>query len=157
MNDKFEKKAKKWGISYNEYIRGKVGMKMVKLIAIDLDGTLLDKGKYISEKNIEAIRFAQKGGIKVVIATGRAHFDAQNLFKETDINPWIIGANGATIHDPSGELFYSIPLNQQAAGKILNILEDGFLYYQGIKYTDEEHSKSVIYKNEIELESLKSY
>ena len=53
MNDESEKKAKKWGISYNEYIHGKVGMKMVKLIAIDLDGTLLDKGKYISEKNIE--------------------------------------------------------------------------------------------------------
>ena len=130
MNDEFEKKAKKWGISYNEYIRGKVGMKMVKLIAIDLDGTLLDKGKYISDKNIEAIRFAQKSGIKVVIATGRANFDAQNLFKETDINPWIIGANGATIHDPSGELFYSIPLNQQAAGEMLNILEDESLYYE---------------------------
>ena len=83
MNDEFEKKAKKWGISYNEYIRGKVGMKMVKLIAIDLDGTLLDKGKYISDKNIEAIRFAQKRGIEVVIATGRANFDAQNILKET--------------------------------------------------------------------------
>jgi FMN phosphatase YigB (HAD superfamily) len=58
MNGEVEKKAKKWGISYNEYIRGKVGMKMVKLIAIDLDGTLLDKGKYISDKNIEAIKFA---------------------------------------------------------------------------------------------------
>ena len=130
MNDKFEKKAKKWGISYNEYIHGKVGMKMVKLIAIDLDGTLLDKGKYISEKNIEALRFAQKRGIEVVIATGRANFDAQNILKEFDINPWIIGANGATIHDPSGELFYSVPLNQQVAGKMLNILEDEFLYYE---------------------------
>ena len=57
-------------------------MKMVKLIAIDLDGTLLDKGKYISDKNIEAIRFAQKRGIEVVIATGRANFDAQNILKE---------------------------------------------------------------------------
>ena len=113
-----------------EYIRGKVGMKMVKLIAIDLDGTLLDKGKYISDKNIEAIRFAQKRGIEVVIATGRANFDAQNILKETDINPWIIGANGATIHDPRGELFNSVPLNQQAAGKMLNILEDEFLYYE---------------------------
>ena len=130
MNDEFEKKAKKWGISYNEYIRGKVGMKMVKLIAIDLDGTLLDKGKYISEKNIEAIKFAQKRGIEVVIATGRANFDAQNILKESDINPWIIGTNGATIHDPSGELFYSVPLNQQTASNMLNILEDEFLYYE---------------------------
>ena len=54
---------------------------MVKLIAIDLDGTLLDKGKYISEKNIEALKFAQKRGIEVVIATGRANFDAQNILK----------------------------------------------------------------------------
>ena len=105
-------------------------MKMVKLIAIDLDGTLLDKGKYISDKNIEAIRFAQKRGIEVVIATGRANFDAQNILKESDINPWIIGTNGATIHDPRGELFYSVPLNQQTASHMLNILEDEFLYYE---------------------------
>ena len=103
---------------------------MVKLIAIDLDGTLLDKGKYISEKNIEALKFAQKRGIEVVIATGRANFDAQNILNEFDINPWIIGTNGATIHDPRGELFYSVPLNQQTAGHMLNILEDEFLYYE---------------------------
>ena len=105
-------------------------MEMVKLVAIDLDGTLLDKGRYISKKNIEAIKFAQKNGVEVVIATGRAHFDAKNFIKETDIHPWIIGTNGATIHDPNGELFYSVPLNQQVAGDMLHILEDEFLYYE---------------------------
>ena len=103
---------------------------MVKLIAIDLDGTLLDKGKYISEKNIEALRFAQERGIEVVIATGRANFDAQNILNEFEITPWIIGSNGATIHDPRGELFYSVPLNLETAGRMLNILEDEFLYYE---------------------------
>lgn len=103
---------------------------MVKLIAIDLDGTLLDKGKYISKKNIEAIKLAKKSGIQVVIATGRANFDAQNLLKETDINPWIIGTNGATIHEPNGELFYSIPLDYQLAIDMLRLLEDEQLYYE---------------------------
>jgi Cof subfamily protein (haloacid dehalogenase superfamily) len=103
---------------------------MVKLIAIDLDGTLLDKGKYISKKNIEAIKLAQKSGIQVVIATGRANFDAKNLLKETDINPWIIGTNGATIHEPNGELFYSIPLDHQLAIDMLSLLEDEQLYYE---------------------------
>ena len=130
MKVEFEKKAKKWGISYNEDIRRKVGIKMVKLVAIDLDGTLLDKGKYISKKNIEAIRFAQKNGIEVVIATGRANFDAKSFIRETDINPWIIGTNGATIHDPNGELFYSVPINQQMTSHILNILNEEYLYYE---------------------------
>lgn len=44
---------------------------MIKLIAIDLDGTLLTSDKKISQKNLEAIKYAQEKGVKVVIATGR--------------------------------------------------------------------------------------
>jgi len=103
---------------------------MVKLIAIDLDGTLLNKGKYISKKNIEAIQSAKKNGMEVVIATGRADFDARNLLIDTDINPWIIGTNGATIHEPNGELFHSVPLDKQIAIDMLGLLEDENLYYE---------------------------
>ena len=104
--------------------------KVVNLIAVDLDGTLLNEENRISKKNLEAIEFAQANGIEVVIATGRAHFDVQTIFKETGLKTWIIGANGATIHQPNGEMFHSISINRQDAFQILNWLEQEEYYYE---------------------------
>lgn len=103
---------------------------MIKMIAIDLDGTLLNEENKISKKNLEAIRFAQSRGIEVVIATGRAHFDVQEIFKNSELTTWIIGANGATIHQPNGELFRSIPINKQEVINILRWLERENFYYE---------------------------
>ncbi|MBS4207250.1 Cof-type HAD-IIB family hydrolase [Bacillus sp. FJAT-50079] len=103
---------------------------MVELIAIDLDGTLLNEENQISKKNLEALEFAQANGVEVVIATGRAHFDVQTIFKDTGLKTWIIGANGATIHQPNGELFHSVSINQQDAFQILNWLEQEQYYYE---------------------------
>ena len=49
---------------------------MIKLIATDMDGTLLNAAHEISEENQQAIRYAQEQGITVVIATGRAFYEA---------------------------------------------------------------------------------
>jgi Cof subfamily protein (haloacid dehalogenase superfamily) len=103
---------------------------MVKLIALDLDGTLLSEGKYISKNNINAIKAARESGIEVVVATGRANFDAQSFFEELDIDPWIIGTNGATIHKPNGEFFHSVPLNKELAIDMLRTLEEESIYYE---------------------------
>ncbi len=103
---------------------------MVRLIAVDLDGTLLNEENQISQKNLEAIQYAQANGVEVVIATGRAHFDVQNLIKNTGLKTWIIGANGATIHQPGGELFHSVPINPDDAFHILNWLEQEEYYYE---------------------------
>ena len=103
---------------------------MVQLIAVDLDGTLLNNNSEISEKNLESIKFAKANGVEVVIATGRAHFDVQTIFKNTDIKTWIIGANGATIHKPNGELFHSEPINRHDAIDILSWLEKEEYYYE---------------------------
>ncbi len=104
--------------------------KMVKLIALDLDGTLLNEDNYISDKNLDAIKFAQTNGVEVVVATGRAHFDVQSIFKDTGLQTWIIGANGATIHQPNGELFQSVPINRNEALNILGWLEQEGFYYE---------------------------
>ena len=103
---------------------------MSRLIAVDLDGTLLNEESRISDKNIEAIKFAQKNGIEVVIATGRAHFDVKKIFEDTGINTWIISANGATIHQPNGELFHSVPIDKEVAIDALSWLEKEGFYYE---------------------------
>ncbi|MFD0828156.1 Cof-type HAD-IIB family hydrolase [Neobacillus sp. M.A.Huq-85] len=104
--------------------------KVVKLIAVDLDGTLLNEENRISQRNLEAIKFAQSNGVEVVIATGRAHFDVQEIFKDTGLKTWIIAANGATIHQPNGELLHSKAINLEDALTILSWLENENFYYE---------------------------
>ena len=58
---------------------------MIKLIATDMDGTLLNAGHEITTMNQEAIKFAQANGITVVIATGRSFYEAQTRVAETDL------------------------------------------------------------------------
>ncbi|WML50570.1 Cof-type HAD-IIB family hydrolase [Neobacillus sp. PS3-34] len=102
----------------------------MKLIAVDLDGTLLNEHNRISEINLEAIKFARANGVEVVIATGRAYFDVQAILKDTGLKTWVIGVNGATIHQPDGELFHSVPINKNDALDILDWLEKEEFYYE---------------------------
>jgi Cof subfamily protein (haloacid dehalogenase superfamily) len=131
-------------------------IKMVKLIAVDLDGTLLNENNEVSKKSLESIKFAEANGVEVVIATGRAHFDVQAIFEKTDIKTWIIGANGATIHKPNGELFHSEPINRQDAIDILSWLEQEEYYYEVFSnhsiYTPQ-YGKELL---AIEMDRLKS-
>lgn len=103
---------------------------MTKLIAIDLDGTLLNSENKISAENLKAIKAAQKEGIEVVVATGRAHFDVKEIFKDTGVKTWVIAANGATIHNPEGALFHSQPMEKDTAAAALQFLEHNHYYYE---------------------------
>lgn len=73
---------------------------MIKLITIDLDGTLFDKEKNISKENIEAIKKARKKGAHVVIATGRPTNGIKGVLKTLDLidqDEYLICYNGAKI------------------------------------------------------------
>ncbi|MFZ4452871.1 Cof-type HAD-IIB family hydrolase [Salibacterium aidingense] len=102
----------------------------MKLIAIDMDGTLLNPEQIVSRKNRQAIQEAQSRGIKVVIATGRAHFDAQMFLEEAGLALPIIGANGATLHDKEGRRQLSVPMAEHQAYDILAWLEENEYYYE---------------------------
>ena len=127
---------------------------MVKLIAIDLDGTLLNDETEISRRNIEAILAAKQKGIEVVVATGRANFDAGAIFKEFGLNPWIIATNGATIHRPDGSLFRSFPLDKKRAIEMLSQLEKDQFYYEAFvenRICAPQYGESLLFD---ELENL---
>lgn len=73
-------------------------MKMVKIITIDLDGTLFDSMKKISDENKRAIKLAREQGIKIVIATGRPFNGVKPVLDELNINSeddYVICYNGA--------------------------------------------------------------
>jgi len=70
---------------------------MIKLLALDLDGTLLDSKGKIPEANKTAIRQAEEMGVLVTIATGRRFRDARPVGLELGLNAPMITHNGALL------------------------------------------------------------
>jgi hypothetical protein len=70
---------------------------MIKLLALDLDGTLLNSRGEIPEKNIEAIQKAEASGVLVTIATGRRFRDALPVADQLKLNAPVICHNGALL------------------------------------------------------------
>jgi 5-amino-6-(5-phospho-D-ribitylamino)uracil phosphatase len=70
---------------------------MIKLLALDLDGTLLNSKGKISEINKQAIRKAEERGVLVTIATGRRFRDARPVAFEGELNAPLITHNGALL------------------------------------------------------------
>lgn len=70
---------------------------MIKLLALDLDGTLLDSRGNVSEANRWAIRAAEDAGVLVTIATGRRFRDARPVGIEMEFNAPLITHNGALV------------------------------------------------------------
>lgn len=98
-------------------------MKDIKLVALDLDGTLFDNSSRISERNLTAIRSITDKGIHVVISTGRPFegipFDQ---IKGTGIN-YAITANGSGIYEIStGKCLYESAMDEELVTPILNFL-----------------------------------
>ncbi len=70
---------------------------MIKLLALDLDGTLLNSRGQVSEENRKAIRAAEERGVLVTIATGRRFRDGRPLGIELELNAPLITHNGALL------------------------------------------------------------
>ncbi|PLR67476.1 MULTISPECIES: Cof-type HAD-IIB family hydrolase [Bacillaceae] len=76
----------------------------IKLIALDMDGTLLNEEKEISAANRQAIKDAEAKGIHVVISTGRSMATLRDLAKSLSLSSYLVTVNGSEIWDEHGEL-----------------------------------------------------
>lgn len=100
-----------------------------KLLATDMDGTLLTNDKKISEANISALEYASKKGIEIIIATGRSY---STLKKYTDLfsfDCYLITNNGAVIRNKRHQVEKSVYLQPEATSKIIEILIDQKVYF----------------------------
>ena len=73
---------------------------MYKLIAIDIDDTLLNDEGMISQKNKDAIRRAENAGVKVIAASGRSYASSKRYIEELGLKNLMVCLNGAYIQDP---------------------------------------------------------
>lgn len=103
---------------------------MYKLIAIDLDGTMLNSKGDISEENKEAIKKAQENGIEVIIASGRSKDSVLNFANEINSKKYLIAGNGALAYDiQKNKDIYDKSIKKRDVLKILEICEENSIFY----------------------------
>jgi Cof subfamily protein (haloacid dehalogenase superfamily) len=78
----------------------------IRLIAVDIDGTLLNSQFRISEKDLQALRRASQQGIEVILVTGRRHAFALPIAQQLGFDLWLISSNGAVTRSLHGEAFH---------------------------------------------------
>ena len=78
----------------------------IRLIAIDIDGTLLDTKVQLSQENRAALRRAHEAGIEIVLVTGRRHTFALPIAEKLGFDLCLISSNGAVTRSLQGELFH---------------------------------------------------
>ena len=77
---------------------------MIKLLALDMDGTLLNEAKEIPQAHIDAIHKAIEKGVKLVLCTGRPLFGVLPYYKKLGLdlqNEYVIVNNGCSTHQTS--------------------------------------------------------
>ena len=118
---------------------------MIKLIASDMDGTLLNSDHKIPKENIELIKFAQKNGIQFVVATGRAYYEALPALNDENIKCDVISFNGGIIYDKNGNIINITPMKLKDLYYTIEILKSLEISYQ-------LYTKNTIYTNSIETD-----
>lgn len=81
----------------------RVAAEPIRLIAIDIDGTLLDSGGQIPQANLRAIHAAADRGVEVVLATGRTFHHAVPVARKLKTDVVLMVSNGALVKTPDGK------------------------------------------------------
>ena len=92
---------------------------MIKSVALDLDGTLLNSKKEISKKNISILRELYKKGVEIFIVTGRSYSATKEILKKLELPIIVICYNGAKVIDTKND---SILLEEPLSEDIVKIL-----------------------------------
>lgn len=116
-------------------------MTEIKLLALDLDGTLFNTKKEVSLENKEALKAVREKGIKVVITTGRPLKAIEHLLEELDLlskDNYLITFNGGLVQKTTGEILEKSALSRKQVETIqtemehlalpVDVLSDGIVY-----------------------------
>ncbi len=100
-------------------------MSDIKLIALDLDGTLLNSALKVSERNAEAVRRALDAGVQVVLATSRWYLLARRNADHLGIDTPLICNNGAIVKRPQdGDELLHLRLDQELAREVTALADE---------------------------------
>lgn len=110
---------------------------MYKLVAIDLDGTLLNSYGEVSENTKIEIKKAVQKGVEVVLASGRPVASVEDLANDLEANHYLISGNGAIVYDMhKKQVVYDKFLSKEQVLNIVKTCEENSIYYN--IYTENE-------------------
>lgn len=133
----------------------------IKLIALDLDGTLLNSDHKLSETNAKAVKAAIEAGVQVVIATGKTYASATWLYEKLNLKSPGVFSQGTVICEADGSIRSQQTLSPQVARQILTFADDrGYLtgIYSGhrilVKKMDKRVEQLTTYYHELMPEAV---
>jgi Cof subfamily protein (haloacid dehalogenase superfamily) len=96
----------------------------LRLIAIDIDGTLLNPEFRISETDLATLRRAHAQGVEVILVTGRRHTFALPIAQQLGFDLWLICSNGAITRSLSGETFHRDLLPVATCRDLVHVMQE---------------------------------
>ena len=110
---------------------------MYKLVAIDLDGTLLNSFGEVSENTKNILKEAKERGIEIVLASGRPISSTKSIAVELGVDNYLISGNGAVVYDiKNDDVIYDKFLTKEQVFQIIDVCEANSIFYN--LYTEEE-------------------
>ena len=96
----------------------------IRLLATDIDGTLLNPQFKISDGDLVALRRAHAAGIEIVLVTGRRHTFALPIARRLGFDLWLIISNGAVTRSLSGETFHRHLMPAKTCRRICGAMQE---------------------------------
>lgn len=121
-----------------------------KLIAIDMDGTLLNSKNEVSKRTRNAILGAEKKGVHVILATGRLLTSAVKYSAKMELRKPIISSNGALVIGENEEVIFEKSINKDTIEIITELADEVDLYYHF-------YSKDSFYSNRYSEDIIQFY
>ena len=124
---------------------------MIKMIVVDLDGTILDKNRKISERTIEYLKHLKNNGYIIAIATGRIYSSVLKVTKGAEFANYIISDTGACIYDTTnGNTILKNIIDKNIVEKLFEYYNKDFIYINVCnknyiyKYSDKIENNNII-------------
>jgi Cof subfamily protein (haloacid dehalogenase superfamily) len=121
----------------------------IRLLALDIDGTLTDPSFQVPARNIAALRAAHEAGIEIILATGRRHDYALPIARELGFPIWLISSNGALIRSSDNETFFTDRLPARTALELIQYMNE----YRGHAVLTFDRAANVPGNDSLVLES----
>jgi Cof subfamily protein (haloacid dehalogenase superfamily) len=96
----------------------------IRLLAADIDGTLLNPQFQISDADLAALRRVHQEGVEVILVTGRRHTFALPIARQLGFDLWLMSSNDAITRSLSGETFHRDMLPAETCRKLCSAMRE---------------------------------
>jgi Cof subfamily protein (haloacid dehalogenase superfamily) len=112
-----------------------------RLLALDIDGTLLNSHFKIAERDLEALRQVHTAGAEIILCTGRRHTFAMPIAQLLGFDIWLVTSNGAITRSSAGQTFHRDLLAKETALAFCRHMQ---AYRAGMVITFDQETKGAL-------------